>query len=176
MRITATWTAVFLPAVFGFAGYQLTRLLQGPDPVGFTIWFTVTIIALIMLHEVGHLIVGILFGLKADRITIGPWGATTRFVGNLGQIANRSHFVIALAGPIAQIVMSLSLIRIVTHFGVPSGHGFVAACIISVLMGAVNLLPVPGVDGWTIAKAGWRTLTGRGADPYLKPEQVAADA
>lgn len=174
LRLTAKWTAVFLPAVFGVAGWQLTRLLHPADPVWFTLWFTVTIITLIMLHELAHLLVGLWFGLIADRITIGPWGARCRFVGNLGQIANRSHFVIALAGPLSQVIISVGLARAAASLGADASSGFVAACVVSVLMGVMNLIPAPQMDGWIIVTAGWRTLTGRGRDPYLPMEDANA--
>lgn len=170
LRLTVKWTAVFLPAVFGVAGYMLTRVLHPSDPAWFTVWFTVTIVGLILLHELGHLLVGLAFGLTADSITIGPLGATCRFVGNLGQIANRSHFTIALAGPLTQIAVSVALARSAAALGANSTSGFVAACVVSVLMGAMNLIPAPRMDGWVIATAGWRTLMGRGRDPYLPTE------
>ena len=69
------------------------------------------IFILIIFHELGHAITGVLLGFKLDKIIIYPYGGITKFNNLLNTSLNKEILVIVM-GPIIQIITYLILNKI----------------------------------------------------------------
>lgn len=110
------------------------------------------------LHEIGHLIAGILCGLKPKSISIMPIGFSIAF--NLqtddyntkvckGSILSIKKIIIALTGPVVNVVLAAILLFYnVEMFGIDNQNLVYANIIIAMF----NLLPIYPLDGGRITK------------------------
>ena len=109
-----------------------------------------------IIHELGHLLTGLLMGMKPEKIEIMPFGVTISFKINAkeynkkikkGNILEIKKIIVALAGPITNFIIILiasnlkinlikSLLIIYTNF----------------LIMIFNLLPIYPLDGGRILK------------------------
>ena len=69
------------------------------------------IFILIIFHELGHAITGVLLEFKLDKIIIYPYGGITKFNNLLNTSLNKEILVIVM-GPIIQIITYLILYKI----------------------------------------------------------------
>lgn len=140
------WT--ILPSLFVFGS-------RGP-------WVWLGITALIMLHEAGHAFFVRRYGLRVKSVDLHGLGGETRWVGNASA---RQRVVIAWGG----VMMQASALAVVwgalSVFGEPSATWLAdiayAYTTVNLWMIGLNLLPIPGFDGWTA----WQIL------PFFRPEQ-----
>ena len=65
------------------------------------IWFSLIII----IHEFGHILMGIIYGWKIEKVIILPFGALTIFHENLNRKI-KEEFWIVVMGPLFQIVFT----------------------------------------------------------------------
>ncbi len=110
-----------------------------------------------LLHELAHLFVGIMLGLKIKGITIMPVGFSIEF--NINQNAYNKKIlnsnmmevkklIIALAGPIFNIIVSIIVGFIKTK------NNFIMEIMYSnILIAIFNLLPIYPLDGGRILKS-----------------------
>ena len=119
------------------------------------------IYALIMLfafiHELGHLMAGILCGMKPERLEIKPYGVSISFKivpkdynnkilnGNLLEL---KKIIVALAGPITNLVIILITLNL-NNLNVFYGLQIVYS---NLLLFIFNLLPIYPLDGGRILK------------------------
>ena len=120
----------------------------------------IEIYALIMIfaiiHELGHLVAGILMGMKPEKIELMPFGLSVSFKININEYNKKikkgnnletKKILIALAGPLTNLIMILityrlkidiikSMLIIYTNF----------------LIMIFNLLPIYPLDGGRILK------------------------
>ncbi len=112
-----------------------------------------------ILHELGHLITGIILGFKPRKIELLPVGVSACFYMNLKnyneklECANMlalKKVIIAISGPITNFIIALvcgffgiSLFNISTEFIVFS----------NLLIGFFNLIPIYPLDGGRIVKS-----------------------
>ena len=92
---------------------------------------------IILVHEFGHVLMGILFGWKIDKIIILPFGALTVFQEDLNRRIFE-EFLIVIMGPIFQIVFTW----ILCEFG-----NFNRVFDYSMAILCFNLLPIYPLDG-----------------------------
>ena len=125
------WLVFIFCAVLGIeiGGWQLAL------PIG------AALVASLLLHEAGHILVATLlwvpvreFGLKLGGAYIRRAYATRR----------RDEILISAAGPLTNMALAIPL-NFVPHFG-PQ----LAMC--NIMLGLVNLLPIPSSDGLRILK------------------------
>lgn len=95
------------------------------------------IFILIIFHELGHAITGVLLGFKLDKIIIYPYGGITKFNNLLNTNLNKEILVIVM-GPIIQIITYLILNKIFKYNYIKNYH-------LSILI--FNLLPILSLDG-----------------------------
>ena len=95
------------------------------------------IFILIIFHELGHAITGVLLGFKLDKIIIYPYGGITKFNNLLNTSLNKEILVIVM-GPIIQIITYLILNKIFKYNYIKNYH-------LSILI--FNLLPILSLDG-----------------------------
>lgn len=146
----------------------------------FIILFYVTkqieIYAMIMLfailHELGHLLAGVLLGMKPEKIEIMPYGVSISFqltsqdynqkikCGNLLEL---KKIIVALAGPFT----NLMIILLVLHLNY---NVFDSLIILysNLLLMVFNLLPIYPLDGGRVMKGIFYLLWGkRKAEKYI---------
>lgn len=123
---------------------------------------------LLILHEYGHVVAMMRYGIKTEYVVIG-WPTIFRVrIGGLPhhvgivpvfgyayatdfiKASLRTKAMIAIAGPIASLLLGLFLLGIL--FFTP-GNGLLSmAAWGSLILAGLNLVPLPPMDGWHAAK------------------------
>jgi Zn-dependent protease len=111
----------------------------------------------VLLHELGHSLVALAFGIRVIDITLWPLGGMAR----MSQIpeSTRIEGLIAIAGPAVNFLLALLGFGAWMLWGGPQREdlfgGFIA---VNLLMGLFNLLPAFPMDGGRLLRAflGWR--------------------
>lgn len=128
----------------------------------FLITHQIKIYAVLMLfgliHELGHLLVGILLRFKPEKLEIMPYGLSVSFKVKYddynrkikkGNILNIKKLIIALAGPFTNLIITI----IFTLFDI-NFIGIERELIVysNILIGIFNLIPIYPLDGGRILK------------------------
>jgi stage IV sporulation protein FB len=128
--------------------------LQGPNPIqGILIWVACVFVS-ILVHEMGHVLMGLIFGARGDIVLYGFGGLA---VGS-SALSNRwKRIAVYFAGPFAGFLL-LALCLPPALIGVFSGFPSWAAQALGDLVGinlfwnVLNLLPVWPLDGGKISR------------------------
>lgn len=118
-----------------------------------------------LLHELGHLICGLLLGFKPKTMAMNPFGFqiefevhTQEYHHKLGKAyyLNLKRMVIALAGPFTNLLIAF------TCFFVPIQNSFTKETLIyaNLLISIFNLLPIYPLDGGRILKEFIQIISG----------------
>ena len=59
--------------------------------------------SIIIIHELGHYLIGLYYNYKVDKITIYPYGGITKFKTLINTNINKD-LIISISGPIMQII------------------------------------------------------------------------
>lgn len=121
----------------------------------FEIYIIVMIFAII--HELGHLLAGVILKFKVDEIKLTPMGVRLQFkIENReynkkvkkGNLFNLKKAIIAIAGPITNLVILIVLI-ILKNIGLNFTNTYIYQIIIysNLLIAIFNLLPIYPMDG-----------------------------
>ena len=106
------------------------------------------------IHELGHLIIGLILKLKLEKLEILPYGVTVLFKINIqdlnkkigkGNILELKKIVIALAGPIVSLIIAL----IYLNYD-PIYLNKTDIIYSNILIAIFNLLPIYPLDGGRI--------------------------
>lgn len=111
-----------------------------------------------LIHELGHMLVGMLLGFKPAKLEIMPYGVSVGFdvkcedynrkVKN-GNMLSIKKLIIALAGPLINLIITIVfLIFNMSFFGIERELVIYA----NILIGVFNLLPIYPLDGGRIIK------------------------
>lgn len=105
------------------------------------------------IHELGHMIVGILLGFKPEKLEIMPYGVSVGFnvkcedynkkikKGNMLAI---KKLIIALAGPLTNFIITIIFLMInINFFGIERELVIYS----NILIGIFNLIPIYPLDG-----------------------------
>lgn len=133
-------------------------------------WFAITAavcyFALILLHEAGHAFVAHRLGYEAQAIMLSGWHGRCEF---RSPETEEHHVMIAWGGVLAQLAVALPMLAVMMLVGREHlGHtGALAVRILgraNLIMAAVNLLPLRGLDGaiaWRIIPLGLQWWSAR---------------
>lgn len=134
MKIRIDLKILIFFAIFYFSGQLATYL-----------W----ILLFCFLHEMGHLIMGLILGFKPEKVEVMPLGFCMKLKENIEEKekTRQQEILIALAGP----VMNLFIIMIIIFLHI-SFIGRDIAVYVNILIFAFNLLPIFPLDGGRIAK------------------------
>ena len=117
-----------------------------------------TIMVLCVIHELGHVVMGIIMGLKIEKIEIMPLGLSVSFKVDIddynkkikkGNILQFKKIAIAAAGPLTNFVMLLIVLNTNINLKIVSNEILAYANILIMLF---NLLPIYPLDGGRILK------------------------
>lgn len=95
--------------------------------------------ALILVHELGHLLAAKYYGWNTDKIYIYPLGGITKFNESINR-SLKEEFIIVIMGPVFQLIFFF----ILTSFGIKDLYLF------NFLLLGFNLLPIYPLDGGKI--------------------------
>lgn len=136
--------------------------LEKPDLIA--IWVAVVFVS-VLVHELGHALIGRAFGL-APQIELHGMGGTTSWV-EAREVGNRRSIAISLAGPLAGLAIA-GLLVLARRLGFqPGSPRVVIALEIAVLVnykwGLFNLAPMLPLDGGNVVRSALNGVTkGRG--------------
>jgi Zn-dependent protease len=109
------------------------------------IWFTLFFFCSIILHEVGHMFIGLKHGLPVVSINFNFLGASVLFRSKeLFNLDYKKIISISLAGPAVSII--LSIIFSALYLLVSNELTYFLA-IVNILSGILNLFPIMPLDG-----------------------------
>ena len=102
-----------------------------------------------LLHESGHVAVHLVLLHRLPRLKVSPTGICLSMRGVL--LPSQKALLLAAAGPLMNLICCASAIFWMELAGYSyRGYWFVA---VNLLLGTVNLLPLPGLDGQRIVEA-----------------------
>lgn len=116
----------------------------------------ITIMFFCFLHELGHILAGIILKMRPEKIEIMPCGLSSTFRANLndlnckiknGNALELKKIIIALAGPIVSLILAI----LVTYIDIPyvTKQDAIYSNILIILF---NLMPLYPLDGGRIIK------------------------
>ena len=117
-----------------------------------------TIMVLCVIHELGHVVMGIIMGLKIEKIEIMPLGLSVSFKLKIddynkkikkGNILQLKKIAIAMAGPLTNLIMLLIVLNTNINLKIVSNEILAYANILIIFF---NLLPIYPLDGGRILK------------------------
>lgn len=124
-----------------------------------------------ILHELGHLLAGLLLGMKPEKLEVKPYGVSISFQlttkdynrkikhGNLLEV---KKILVALAGPVTNLIMIAIFLQM--NMNVFEGLMVLYANVLLILF---NLLPIYPLDGGRVIKGIFHLFFGkRRAEKY----------
>lgn len=110
------------------------------------------------IHELGHMLVGILLGFKPDKLEIMPYGVSASFNVKYedynkkikrGNMLAIKKLLIALAGPLTNFIITIIFLVVnVNFFGIERELVIYS----NILIGIFNLIPIYPLDGGRVIK------------------------
>jgi len=154
-------TFLILIAVFGYLFF-----LSGDDPHGaemFVIWIPLVTLA-VLVHELGHAFVGRAFGLTPFILLHGMGGLTVFGAREHRELSHGRRILISLAGPFAGFGVGAVAFFVERYGGfVPESipqRTLNIAWLITLVWGAVNLVPILPLDGGHVVATAFERFFG----------------
>ena len=167
LRIHITFLLLIGWLAFGY--YQ-----EGGSAVALArVLFVLLLFVCVVLHEFGHAIAAKHFGINTPDITLLPIGGVARLQRMPDE--PRQELIIALAGPLVNVVIALTLFAVVGWRGLRAqatmgGSDLLAQLlVINVVLVLFNLLPAFPMDGGRVLRALLATRLS-----YARATQIAA--
>src|ERR1700757_1972962 len=167
LRIHITFLLLIAWLAFGYYA-------QGGSAVAFwRVIFVLLLFLCVVLHEFGHAIAAKNFGINTPDITLLPIGGGARLERMPDE--PRQELIIALAGPLVNVVIALALFAVVGWRGLAAqammgGSDLLAQLlVINVVLVLFNMLPAFPMDGGRVLRALLATRLS-----YARATQIAA--
>lgn len=150
---------------------------SGWASLGFGLLLTTLVFGCVVLHELGHSVMAMQYGLRVQDITIWPMGGVARI--EAAPMRPLTELVIAIAGPAVNIAIGVALLPVLALYAVVSGFhspgAFISAVgsepglgsmllyllVVNVMLVAFNLLPAFPMDGGRVLRSGLTALADR---------------
>jgi Zn-dependent protease len=163
LRFDASWVIIAVVLTWSLANRFALELPleQHPELTTGTYWAMATVVALVLflcviLHELGHSLVGQHYGLRIRAITLFVFGGVAALEGE--PRAAKAEFWMAVAGPVVSIFLA-AIFWLVFLAGTSAGWHVAVLTILrelavinAVLLG-FNLLPALPLDGGRVLRA-----------------------
>jgi Zn-dependent protease/CBS domain-containing protein len=161
LHVTFVLLLVWLAVVHLAQGHDLAMAASG-------LLFVVSVFAVVVLHELGHVLVARRFGIRTRDITLLPIGGVAR----LERMPEKpsQELLLALAGPMVNLVLALLILAALTllqgaagpeRLQVVGGPFLAKLLWINVSLGLFNLIPAFPMDGGRALRALFATRMGR---------------
>lgn len=143
--------------LLAFIAYRSWQETSNPLAVAHAIALVLAVFACVALHELGHALVALHFGVRTKDITLYPIGGVAR----LERIPERPlhELLVAFAGPLVNFVIAAVLgvtLHLLGHATMPPESGepgfFVALIWINLGLGLFNLVPAFPLDGGRVLR------------------------
>ena len=168
LRIHITFLLLIAWLAFGYYAEGGSAVALG------RVLFVLLLFVCVVLHEFGHAIAAKNFGINTPDITLLPIGGVARLQRMPEE--PRQELIIALAGPLVNVVIALTLFAVVGWRGLAAqatmgGPDLLAQLlVINVVLVLFNLLPAFPMDGGRVLRALLATRLS-----YARATQVAAN-
>ncbi len=144
--------------------FLLMALLLGlneRDPVKLALWVAIVLVS-VVIHELGHALMGKAFGLE-PRIELYGMGGLTIFNGGRAELSTGKSIAVSLAGPFAGFCFAL-LVLVASLAGLSpkhplAGHAVWLLLWANVGWGVFNLLPMLPLDGGNVLRTIVRAIS-----------------
>ena len=103
---------------------------------------------IIIVHEIGHLIMALIFKWKLDKISIYPYGGLVKFNEKINRPL-REELLILISGPLVQVILFM-IITIIFRFNLISFRNYNLFKTYHYTLLLFNLLPIYPLDGGRI--------------------------
>lgn len=156
---------VRIRGAFLFMSVVLGARLERPDVIA--IWVAVVFVS-VLVHELGHAVIGRAFGL-VPQIELHGMGGTTSWVDGR-EIGHARGMAISFAGPFAGFLLA-ALVLLGTRLGLDPTNFHARAALsfawqVNLYWGIFNLAPMLPLDGGNVLRGGLHLVTkGRGEKP-----------
>jgi len=144
--------------------FLLMALLLGlneRDPVKLGLWVAIVLVS-VLVHELGHALMGKAFGL-APRIELYGMGGMTYFDGGRVELPTGKSIAVSLAGPFAGFLFALVVV-VAQLAGLHPVHPLARHAVwlllwVNIAWGIFNLLPMLPLDGGNVLRAILKAIT-----------------
>ncbi len=156
VEIAPTWILLTLLVLWSFWERYATGFGHRSTGVAVAMALVATVVFLgsVLLHEVGHALVGRMRGMRQAVITLYLFGGATNASDPAGPA---DEFLMTLAGPSVNLLLALGLwgVQVLATHGRIDAVAQVAgeAAWLNLLLGAFNLVPASPLDGGRILEA-----------------------
>ncbi|QHT62059.1 Zn-dependent protease [Paenibacillus lycopersici] len=120
-----------------------------------------TLFAIVLVHELGHVIAARSFGWTVREVKLLPFGGVAEVEDGSG-LSAKEEALVALAGPLQNVWMA-GAAWLLGQIGIWQPEWAAYVCQANIMIGLFNLLPILPLDGGKLLQAGLsRTLTFHG--------------
>lgn len=158
IKIFIHWTFLIL---IGWVVMNGVRAELGTAGIFYSVFFTLTIFLCVVLHELGHAVVGKKFDIITRDIILLPIGGMARMESLPDKPLH--EFLIAIAGPLVNFVIALLLyfalsingnLTQLQDFSQITGDNFLPLLLtVNITIGVFNLIPAFPMDGGRILRS-----------------------
>lgn len=158
IRISVHWTFLILIAWIAITNF---REEKGWGELVLTVCFICSLFVCVILHELGHALTALAFGIRTQSITLLPIGG----VAQMDQLPEKpsQELMVALAGPAINLIIAGILYAVISVFGLMPGlmdvlfikeETFLFSLFgANVVLAVFNLIPAFPMDGGRVFRA-----------------------
>ncbi len=163
--IDASWLLIGALIAWTLAGVVFPAAVSGLGTA--TYWWmaiaaTIGLLFSIVFHETAHSLIARRYGIEIRGITLFIFGGVAQMPAEPGSA--RAEFLMALAGPVSSLVLSMALFGLAGAIGWLSGPRTIIEVVsylgsLNLMLGLFNLVPAFPLDGGRMLRAalwGWR--------------------